>query len=973
MSKLQTKTLASAMVSLALTAGLTSAWAADNAANNKGKGLTKPSELKQVAQNKRYIISFYHNRSLNNLDQVHDLKFETPKNERIFVNGEFQMANAVRTVESLGGQIIHQLHSVNAVAAMLSESEFEAVRGNPEVYIVEEDPLRYIHGESSPYGIASVQADVLSDANIANRKVCVIDTGMDTGHEDLQGLTVTGEVSNTLNTAVNLTTWDDDSYGHGTHVTGILAAVGSNNVGVRGVSDSGNMNLHIVKVIHNPNYWSLYGSDMIAAVNACQTAGANIINMSIGGESSSVTEQSAMDIAASNDIMLFAAAGNRGSTSYFYPASYDSVVSVGAVDANNNAWTYSQANNKVELAAPGVGIESTQPNNQYRTWDGTSMATPYAAGVAALVWSHHDTCSANQVRQALTQTATDLGDAGRDDAYGFGLVQAQAASDYLTTEGCPDENPPPPPVVVFDDPEELDEGNNVNTEVNEDGEVVIQPEPAAFDVIWVAASGRGTIVKIDTETGDILGEYYTSPAGLSRNPSRTTVDGNGNVWATNRADSGGGKGSVVHIGAAENEQCVDRNNNGVIETSTGLGDIKPWTNSNGADTNGGVSTAADECIIHFTKVRSTGTRHVSVTTDNNVWVSGTGGRYFDLVDGETGQVIREEPSVGFGGYGGLIDKNGVIWSSANLMRWDTSLPLTGEDGGNWRSFNHPSYGLCIDSQNNIWVTEYGSKIHKYREDGTLLGTFTHGASRAQGCAVDQNDHVWVAHSLGAYTTIGHLTKNGDLVGVVGLQGGSGPTGVAIDKNNKVWVTNYRSHTVSRIDSSLGALGIYQIPIGAVDMTVTLGGGASPYNYSDMTGSVQPVVPGSGTFSLNYDKGPDVPAAANDSLMVDRDTTVTWDATLPGNSKITVTATSSDDGVNFGQRETVTNGQKLTVATDRHLRLYFHMERSTTTFDENGVGDSPAIRSVSITRTDPVQNCGKGQSSCNNQITSAAAE
>ena len=180
------------------------------------------------------------------------------------------------------------------------------------------------------------------------------------------------------------------------------------------------------------------------------------------------------------------------------------------------------------------------------------------------------------------------------------------------------------------------------------------------------------------------------------------MDLNGNVWATNRAGN-----SVVHVGLVENGQCVDRNGNGLIETSTGFNDIKPWTNAGGANTNGGVSTAADECIIHYTKVNSFGTRHVSVNKDNDIWVSGTSGRRFDLLDGITGQIKRAEPTVGFGGYGGLIDPNGVIWSSNPMLRWDTSKPLTGANGTNWTGFNHPSYGLCIDSGGNVWNTSFG--------------------------------------------------------------------------------------------------------------------------------------------------------------------------------------------------------------------------------------------------------------------------
>ena len=182
-------------------------------------------------------------------------------------------------------------------------------------------------------------------------------------------------------------------------------------------------------------------------------------------------------------------------------------------------------------------------------------------------------------------------------------------------------------------------------------------QPKGIHFIWVAVSSKGTIVKLDTETGQILGEYYTSPDGQLRDPSRTTVDHNGNVWTANRGGYSGQ--SVVHVGLVENGQCVDRNGNGLIDTSQGQNDIKPWTNAGGADTNGGVSTAADECILHYTRIRSPGARHITVDANNDVWVSGwvndgnvTIPRYFDLIDGQSGQVKREEPAIGYGGYGG---------------------------------------------------------------------------------------------------------------------------------------------------------------------------------------------------------------------------------------------------------------------------------------------------------------------------------
>ena len=444
-----------------------------------------------------------------------------------------------------------------------------------------------------------------------------------------------------------------------------------------------------------------------------------------------------------------------------------------------------------------------------------------------------------------------------------------------------------------------------------------------LDFLWVAVSSKGTIVKIDTKTGQVLGEFFTSPNGQPRDPSRTTVDLNGNVWNTNRAGN-----SVVHVGLVENGQCVDRNGNGIIETSTGFGDIKPWTNLNGADTNGGVSTAQDECIIHYTKVNSFGTRHVSVTKDNDIWVSGTSGRRFDLLDGITGQIKRAEPTVGFGGYGGLIDKNGVIWSSNPMLRWDTSKPLTGASGTNWTGFNHPSYGLCIDSGGNVWNTSFGNnQIRKFAPNGTLLGTFAQGDAFAQGCVVDKNDHVWVAHSLNR-STVGHLKNDGTYVGTITVQ--SGPTGVAVDGSGKIWATNHNSRTVSRIDPNLGPLGPDGVTrVGAVDFT-TRNLGGDLYNYSDMTGSTLTGIPASGTWSTVFDSG--ITGAEWGRIG--------WTARICGDASLIVSVASSTNGTTFGPSQTVTNGADPSVANGRFLRIVVNFKRSTS-------GETPVLYDLSV--------------------------
>ena len=511
---------------------------------------------------------------------------------------------------------------------------------------------------------------------------------------------------------------------------------------------------------------------------------------------------------------------------------------------------------------------------------------------------------------------------------------------------------------------DFDEGTLVNVVHVPSDQLQLDDTIEAFNFIWIAVSSNGTVVNIDTETGAVLGEYRTTPQSHGfGNPSRTTVDKDGSVWVANRNNVYDGFGSVVHIGLEENGQCEDRNGNGVIDTSTGLGDVRSWTDASGAR---GVATAADECIVHYTKVNSRGTRHVSVDANNDVWVGGLSLRNFDLVKGGrwdvlgSGSIIRSENSVGYGGYGGLIDPNGVIWSARSLLRWNTSLKLTGLNGDpagnsigppisgrNWSGQTSPdSYGLCIDSQGNVWNTQLsGNLIHKYAPDGTHLGAFAHGDENAQGCVVDQNDHVWVAHTL--YTgknTVGHIRNDGTYVGNVVLDTvtNAQPTGVAVDAAGKVWATGYNSKKAYRINATAGPTGADGVtPVGAVDLTtVDLGGNL--YDYSDMTGSTLIGAPDNGMWTVVYDSGIN---GANWS-------TVSWNSLEPGDSSITVTAASSNDNITFGSAEVVTNGVDLTVADGRYLKVSVAFTRSSSDSDGDGTNDSPILYDLTIDCNQP---------------------
>jgi thermitase len=156
--------------------------------------------------------------------------------------------------------------------------------------------------------------------------------------------------------------------------------------------------------------------------------GAKVISMSLGG-GAATTLQNAVRYAASHDVVVVAAAGNDGNSTLEYPAAYAEAVSVAATDARDAHASFSNTNADVEVAAPGVNVLSSYNDGGYRALSGTSMATPHAAGVAAVIRTRNPAFTAAQARSKLDASVDDEGAAGRDAQFGFGRVNlAKAAS-----------------------------------------------------------------------------------------------------------------------------------------------------------------------------------------------------------------------------------------------------------------------------------------------------------------------------------------------------------------------------------------------------------------------------------------------------------------------------------------------------------------------------------------------------------------
>ena len=309
--------------------------------------------------------------------------------------------------------------------------------------------------------------------------VAVIDTGVLLNHPDLQGQLVAGYdfidsifISGDGN-GIDPNPDDPGDGGvqpssfHGTHVSGTVAAASNNGIGVAGVAwEAKIMPLRVLGIGGGTSYDIGQAVRFAAGLpndsNTVPAQRADVMNLSLGGGGFSQASQDTFTAARNAGVIIVAAAGNESSSQFSYPASYDGVISVSAVDAVRQLTTYSNFGTAIDVAAPGgdfradrnadgypdsvasTGGEDTSGfiSFIYRFSDGTSMASPHIAGVMALMKSVNADLTPMIIDQqlALGTLTDDLGAAGRDNSYGHGLINAQKA---VTTALSLDGSPPP--------------------------------------------------------------------------------------------------------------------------------------------------------------------------------------------------------------------------------------------------------------------------------------------------------------------------------------------------------------------------------------------------------------------------------------------------------------------------------------------------------------------------------------------------
>ena len=366
---------------------------------------------------------------------------------------ELMAKNGVKSVSSLPqlGMSVVSLPKGKDRAGLL-----KTLAAHPDVASVEADArVRASYVPSDPqhrsqYGNNALRLPQAWD--VARGKgviVAVVDTGVDLTHPDLRENLVSGI---SFVNQVEVEDWDNpgqtllepfpnkgpiDDHGHGTHVAGTIAAA-MNGIGVVGAAP--NAKIMPVKVLSHTR--SGFGSDVASGIVWAVEHGAKVINLSLGVYGGSKPVERAVRYALAKGVVVVAAMGNDREDSYLeygihpsYPAALPGVIAVGATDDRDQVASFSNAGKWISVSAPGVDILSTTPTYEvsdplpyeYGSMSGTSMASPYVSGVAALLLSLYPNMTPAQVKARLESTADDVGITGFDTFTGHGRINAARA------------------------------------------------------------------------------------------------------------------------------------------------------------------------------------------------------------------------------------------------------------------------------------------------------------------------------------------------------------------------------------------------------------------------------------------------------------------------------------------------------------------------------------------------------------------
>lgn len=285
---------------------------------------------------------------------------------------------------------------------------------------------------SGQWGVVRVGLPEAWDVTTGSAEVIVaiIDSGLNPDIVDFSG-----RIVSPYSVLTNSSAWPawQDNHGHGSAVAGVAVARGDNGVGIAGAA--WDVKIMPVKIAETGSSDDV---TLAAAIGYAVDHGADVINVSYSGSQWSRTQEEAVAYALSHDVVVVAAAGNDGVDSVGYPAAIPGVIAVGATSYMDARWLYSNTGTALDLVAPGYDVISYSRGSDsgVARWQGTSFSAPLVAGVAALMRSVNQSLSAGDISTLLNQTADDLGTDGWDQAFGWGLLDAEEAVALAMTGGA---------------------------------------------------------------------------------------------------------------------------------------------------------------------------------------------------------------------------------------------------------------------------------------------------------------------------------------------------------------------------------------------------------------------------------------------------------------------------------------------------------------------------------------------------------
>ncbi|WP_194174997.1 S8 family serine peptidase [Desulfofundulus thermobenzoicus] len=365
-----------------------------------------------------------------------------------------------RVHENRNMSLLRAMDREKAIKELKQSGRVEYVEPNYPVHMqrVPNDPLFY-----EQWGLQKINAPRAWDRLAPNRDpviVAVIDSGIDFYHEDLQGRILSdGAWDFVLNDNYPL-----DLDGHGTAVSGVIAAATDNATGIAGTAGGQNVQILPLRVFNLDGQADTYLVSQ--AIYHAVDHGAQVINLSLGGSQYTRSEADAIVYAREHGVTVVAASGND-SGPVLYPAALPGVIAVAASDGGDLVASFSNHGPQVMVAAPGVNVLTTDvwyPGYMYA--DGTSLATPFVSAAAAIIKSQLPGAGPDQVAEMIKKGVVDIGPPGRDDYAGYGrldldLVAAQLAGAGTPGSGVVEMTPAQMLQIVFNQPVKID-GNTAS-------------------------------------------------------------------------------------------------------------------------------------------------------------------------------------------------------------------------------------------------------------------------------------------------------------------------------------------------------------------------------------------------------------------------------------------------------------------------------------------------------------------------------